>query len=87
MILIFGRFVKFVKGPGRQDATCMKPDVSLPHVLIGTTPQTSERMFSAGNERTRLSFPQNGASTAGYMLTPEDKMHLIVDLMNTDTSD
>lgn len=43
--------VLFNIGPGRVDTTCATSPKSLPHILIGSTPQRSERIFASGNER------------------------------------
>jgi hypothetical protein len=75
-------FVAFNEGPGRQDATCMHREISLPHISVGTTARKSERFWSAGNERTPLSFPKTGTPKAGYMVNKQDKFHLLMELMN-----
>jgi hypothetical protein len=80
-------FVAFNEGPGRQDVTCAHRDISLPHISVGTTARNSERFWSAGNERTPLSFPQTGAQKAGYMVNKQDKFHLLMELMNANMED
>jgi hypothetical protein len=42
--------VLFNIGSGAWDATCTV--FGLPHMIIGSLPATSERIFSSGNERT-----------------------------------
>jgi hypothetical protein len=74
-------------GPGRQDATCMSQNVSLPHQLVGATSSNSERLFSSGNERTLAILPDMGVTNVGYKLNPDDKFALIVDLMNDNMQD
>jgi hypothetical protein len=74
-------------GEGRQDATCMAQDVSLPHQLVGANSRNSERLFSSGNERTLAVMPSMGVNNVGYKLNPEDKFALIVDLMNDNMED
>src|ERR1700712_5742496 len=74
-------------GEGRQDATCMSRDTSLPHMLLGSTAKGSERLFSSGNERTPAFLPKMGADKVGYQLNPNDKFALIVDLMNENMED
>jgi hypothetical protein len=69
-------------GPGRQDATCEGNPFSLPHILLGTSPKVSERIFSSGNERTKAWLPAWEVNNAGYKLNSADKFSLIVDLMN-----
>jgi Stress up-regulated Nod 19 len=69
-------------GPGRRDATCAENPFSLPHILLGTSPTTSERMFSSGNERTEAFLPDWNIGKVGYKLNKADKFALIVDLMN-----
>jgi hypothetical protein len=75
--------VMFTVGPGRTDATCLNNRGSLPHLLVGSTSQGSERMFSSGNERTPALVPQwSGLTNVGYHLKSTDKLAFIVDLMN-----
>jgi hypothetical protein len=69
------------------DETCKNTARSLPHIGIGFTPLTSERIFSSGNERSPISFVTSGVTDAGYMINKEDKFHMIVDLMNTSNED
>ncbi|KAF1980974.1 hypothetical protein K402DRAFT_425778 [Aulographum hederae CBS 113979] len=78
--------VFLVKGPGRVDATCENHrGVSLPHLDVGATPQTSERLFSSGNERTPLIVPKD--VKAGYKINDKDQFAFIVDLMNDNMED
>jgi hypothetical protein len=75
--------VMFNVGPGRTDATCMNNAASLPHMLIGSSPTGSERLFSSGNERTPAFVPQwGGMNNVGYHMKPADKLAFIIDLMN-----
>jgi hypothetical protein len=60
----------------------MNTPMSMPHMIVGGTPQNSERLFSSGNERTHAIFPQWGENDVGYKLKSADKFSLIVDLMN-----
>jgi hypothetical protein len=72
--------VMFVSGSSRSDPTCRDKDVSVPHVVAGETPQHSERFIGAGNERSLFSFPVE--AKVGYKLRPDDKLKVIMDLMN-----
>ncbi|KAF2403656.1 hypothetical protein EJ06DRAFT_527256 [Trichodelitschia bisporula] len=80
-------FVLFNVGPGRQDATCLNNATSLPHMLIGSSPKGSERLFSSGNERTPAFMPKWNEKNVGYFLRPADKFAFIVDLMNENMED
>jgi hypothetical protein len=51
-------------------------------MIVGGTPQNSERLFSSGNERTPAILPSWGYENVGYKLHKEDKFAAIVDLMN-----
>jgi hypothetical protein len=73
--------VAFTKGPGRWDATCLGK-FSLPHLGIGSTPASSERVFSSGNERSQFSATLNDTIKAGYYFKPTDQFEFLVDLMN-----
>jgi hypothetical protein len=75
------------EGPGRLDPTCGHNPKSLPHLLVGTTSQSSERIFASGNERTAAITGDWGLPNAGIKLVNDDKLHLIVDLMNTNERD
>ncbi|KAK3079560.1 hypothetical protein LTS18_004554, partial [Coniosporium uncinatum] len=70
-------------GPGRMDPTCMGK-MSLPHMVVGSNPATSERMYSSGNEGNFAMFspPFAGAEKLGYFMEDTDKLSFIVDLMN-----
>jgi hypothetical protein len=46
--------VLFNIGTGAWDATCTA--FGLPHMIVGTLPASSERIFSSGNERTTIFF-------------------------------
>jgi hypothetical protein len=48
--------VLFNIGAGAWDATCTV--FGLPHMIVGTVPASSERIFSSGNERTTVFFNQ-----------------------------
>jgi hypothetical protein len=69
-------------GVGREDATCSGNSFSLPHILLGTSPKMSERIFSSGNERTEAFLPDWNIKDVGYKLKKNDRFSLIVDLMN-----
>jgi hypothetical protein len=43
-------------GSGAWDATCT--GLGLPHLIVGSLPKSSERIFSSGNERTMAFFNQ-----------------------------
>jgi hypothetical protein len=72
--------VGFIKGPTRWDPTCYGWP-SGPHLAIGGTGSTSERMMASGNERAFLDYSTNPAGS-GYHLTAQDKFAYLVDLMN-----
>jgi hypothetical protein len=76
------------EGPGRMDPTCVGKE-SLPHIVVGTTPDKAERFFSSGNERSRVNFAPPWAPEAkmGYFLNDADKFLFIVDLMNMNKQD
>jgi hypothetical protein len=81
--------VHFTSGPNRWDPVCYNR-LSIPHLSLWETPETSERFFSSGNERTVMDFNPGGINMTygtGYHLTPEDKFHYIVDLMNMNMED
>jgi hypothetical protein len=75
-------------GPGRMDPTCVGK-VSLPHRVLNTDPSKGERVFSSGNERTRVMFnpPWSTGNQLGYFLEKTDKFAFIVDLMNQNMDD
>ena len=79
--------VVFTVGNERKDATCGKQTMSLPHMLIGSSSQYSERFFSSGNERTHAQMPNWGVTNVGYHLHTSDKFSFIVDLMNENQED
>lgn len=71
------------------DPTCVGK-VSLPHMVVGSDPGNSERIFASGNERTMVAFnsPYMAPNeTLGYYLNPADKFAFIVDLMNQNAED
>jgi hypothetical protein len=74
-------------GPGRSDATCDWLPISAPHMIAGSLPRNSERIFSSGNERTKVIFPTWNKNDVGYKLKTTDKFALIVDLMNENMVD
>jgi Stress up-regulated Nod 19 len=74
-------------GPGRRDATCGNSGLSLPHLIVGSSPTGSERVFSSGNERTTAIFPNWNITDAGYHMKKTDQLALIVDLMNDTPQD
>jgi hypothetical protein len=74
-------------GEGRSDSTCADRDISVPHVIVGTTAKTSERLFASGNERTPLIFPDASQLKVGYQLNENDKFAMLIDLMNTEKVD
>lgn len=79
--------VLITEGPGRRDETCQSNGLSLPHFLVGSSSQYSERTFSSGNERTHAQMPTWGETNVGYKLREVDKFDLIVDLMNETPDD
>jgi len=56
----------------------------LPHMIVGSLPASSERIFSSGNERTTVFMNPPWAKTTnlGYPVYPADRFGLITDLMN-----
>lgn len=76
------------QGPGRMDPTCVGK-TSLPHMVVGSDAGHSERVFSSGNERTRVLFTPPFAPDAkmGYFVNKADKFLFIVDLMNMNQVD
>jgi len=74
--------VLFNIGKGAWDATCTA--FGLPHMIVGTLPASSERIFSSGNERTTVFFNPTFTNTnnMGYPVYPRDRFGLITDLMN-----
>jgi hypothetical protein len=80
--------VAFTQGPKRMDPTCVGK-VSLPHMLMGSSPSNSERFFSVGNEKSvaRFNPPWVKNQVLGYHLYPTDKFSFIVDLMNENKQD
>jgi hypothetical protein len=65
--------VLFSIGPGRVDATCGKGMISLPHLIVGSSAQGSERLFSSGNERTKIIMADWNATNVGYKLRTNDR--------------
>jgi hypothetical protein len=72
------------QGPGRADPTCAGSALSLPHFAVGTSPANTERIWASGNERSPLPF--NLLGDYGYQVNAADRFHLIVDLMNENTT-
>jgi hypothetical protein len=75
--------VLFNIGTNAWDATCTV--FGLPHMIVGSLPMSSERIFSSGNERTLVLFnPPNQpeGSRMGYPVFAADRFGLIADLMN-----
>jgi hypothetical protein len=77
----------YAVGPTHSDTTCKDRDISVPHVIVGATARTSERLFASGNEKSPLIFPDASVMKVGYKLEAEDSLALLVDLMNTDMKD
>jgi hypothetical protein len=77
-------FVLLNQGPGRADPTCAANPFSLPHVAVGTSPADTERIWASGNERMPLPFNLRG--NYGYRVNAADRFHLIMDLMNENTT-
>jgi hypothetical protein len=80
--------VQMTIGSGRWDPTCYgKP--SLPHVDVNASPSNSERYFSSGNERTKITLDILGPEKTkwGYHIKSSDKFGFIVDLMNMNMED
>jgi hypothetical protein len=75
-------------GDKRMDPTCVGQR-SLPHLVVGTSPDKGERVFSSGNERTRVLFtpPWAPDSKMGYFMNKGDEFRFIVDLMNMNPDD
>lgn len=76
--------VLFNIGTGAWDATCTV--FGLPHMIVASSPTSSERIFSSGNERTTVFFNppwyNNTKSGYGYPVYSADRFGLITDLMN-----
>jgi len=74
--------VLFNIGTGAWDATCTA--FGLPHMIVGSLPASSERIFSSGNERTTVFFNPQWTNTTnmGYPVYSKDRFGLITDLMN-----
>src|ERR1700761_6141063 len=74
--------VMFNIGKDAWDATCTV--FGLPHLIVGSLPMSSERIFSSGNERTTTFFnpPWANVTNLGYPIYPADRFGLIIDLMN-----
>jgi hypothetical protein len=53
-LLWLHHMVMFNIGKGAWDATCTV--FGAPHLIVGSLPQSSERIFSSGNERTTTFF-------------------------------
>lgn len=81
--------VAVAQGPERWDPLCVKENFSLPHLVLGSTPQNSERIFASGNERTPIDFAGSGVNGGkiGYHLKQSDTLKFIVDLMNMNMDD
>jgi hypothetical protein len=77
--------VVFVEGPGRWDPTCRDNTTALPFLALGLDPRSSERVFPSGNERLTADINQ-AKDRAGYFFRESDKMHLIIELMNTNVA-
>lgn len=75
--------VLFNTGPKRFDPTCVG-QTSLPHILVSSSPDKSERLMASGNERTttRFNSPYTPDEKLGYYMNPADKFSFIVDFMN-----
>lgn len=80
--------VAFTQGPKRMDPTCVGK-MSMPHMLMGSSPSNSERFFSVGNEKSvaRFNPPWVKNQVLGYHLYDSDKFSFIVDLMNQNKED
>lgn len=78
--------VMFNIGTGAWDATCTV--FGAPHLIVGSMPSSSERIFSSGNERTTTFFnpPWANVKNLGYPVYKADRFGLIVDLMNMNTA-
>jgi hypothetical protein len=74
--------VVMVTGPNRWDPTCKGNTTALPFFVTNTSPETTERVFSSGNERTAADVSVSNLH-AGYYFRPDDKLTFIIDLMNT----
>jgi hypothetical protein len=74
--------VLFNIGTDAWDATCTV--FGLPHMIVGSLPASSERIFSSGNERTTVFFNPVWEPNAkvGYPVYSSDRFGLITDLMN-----
>jgi len=74
--------VLFNIGTDAWDATCTV--FGLPHMIVGSLPASSERIFSSGNERTTVFFnpPWDNTAKVGYPVYSSDRFGLITDLMN-----
>jgi hypothetical protein len=78
---VLDSFVLMNIDPGREDTTCAHRDVSVPHVAIGATARTTERIFASGNERTPIIFSNWGVKDAGYKQNAADKLGFTLELM------
>ncbi len=80
--------VLFTTGPNRFDPPCVG-SISLPHLLVGSAPDKSERLMASGNERsaTRFNSPYNPGEKLGYPLHQTDKFDFIVDFMHENKQD
>jgi hypothetical protein len=74
-------------GEGREDFTCRDKEISLPHILVGATSRSSERIFGSGNERSTAVFPEWGVSDAGFKMKPTDSLAAVIELMNENLTD
>jgi hypothetical protein len=81
--------VHFVEGPTRWDPVCYNSG-SLPHVAVQASVTRAERNYFCGNERTPFNYNPDGkdlSKGSGYQLTPDDRFHFLVDLMNMNMED
>jgi hypothetical protein len=79
--------VLMAKGQGKSDATCSSSAFSLPHFAVGGTGANTERIFASGNERTTIDMAPKDGRKFGYKVNNGDSFHLLVDLMNLNTTD
>ncbi|KAF2419607.1 hypothetical protein EJ08DRAFT_706428 [Tothia fuscella] len=83
--------VHFNKGPTRWDPTG-KDRFCIPFLPVFLSPKTSERFYTAGNERTLMDYNPQGkegdlTTGSGYYLRKEDKFAFLVELMNMNMVD
>jgi hypothetical protein len=77
-------------GVDRWDASTYERRMCLPFVPIEQSPKTSERFYTAGNERTALNYNPLGSgltSGSGYHVAKEDKFQYLIELMNMNMED